>query len=58
VGEAFKLHLNGTALSREMRQEVVDEIMYKVAELLPEKYRGYYEFEQEIQYKYLKMIDS
>ncbi|MBE0685470.1 MAG: hypothetical protein IH585_05675, partial [Anaerolineaceae bacterium] len=46
------------ALSRDVRQEVVDEIMYKVAELLPEKYRGYYQFENEFKYKYLETIGS
>lgn len=56
VGKPFKLHLTGKALSRDMRQEVVDEIMYKIAELLPEKYRGYYEYEQKINYKYLETI--
>ena len=57
VGKPFKLQLNGKALSREMRQEVVDEIMYKIAELLPEKYRGHYEFDHEIHYKYLESIN-
>ena len=57
VGKPFRLYLEGRALSREVRQEIADEIMYKIAELLPEKYRGYYDYEHEIQYKYLQTID-
>lgn len=53
VGKPFALKLNGEGLSREVRQAVTDEIMYKIAELLPEKYRGYYRFEGEIEYRYL-----
>lgn len=58
VGKPFKLNLNGNSLSREVRQEVTDEIMYKIAELLPEKYRGHYQYEGEVHYKYLEIIDN
>ncbi len=57
VGKPFKLNMNGLGLSREVRQEVTDEIMYKIAELLPEYYRGYYEFQGELQYKYLTPVE-
>ncbi len=57
VGKPFKLNLNGNALSRDVRQDVTDEIMYKIAELLPEKYRGYYHFDHGIEYKYLETIE-
>jgi 1-acyl-sn-glycerol-3-phosphate acyltransferase len=42
VGEPFRLNIKGIALSREVRQQVTDEIMYQIAALLPEKYRGAY----------------
>lgn len=42
VGEPFKLNIKGIALSREVRGQVVDEIMYQLAALLPEEYRGEY----------------
>jgi hypothetical protein len=58
VGESFKLNLNGTALSRDVRQTVTDEIMYKIAELLPEAYHGHYQFENPIKYQYLKPVDD
>ncbi len=44
VGKPFQLNLDGSALSKDVRQVVTDEIMYKIAELLPEKYRGHYQF--------------
>jgi 1-acyl-sn-glycerol-3-phosphate acyltransferase len=53
VGKPFKLKLDGNALSREARQAVTDEIMYKVAELLPEEYRGHYQFQDKIDYLYV-----
>ena len=56
VGNPYKLSMNGHGLSREVRQEVADEIMYKIAELLPEYNRGYYEFDGEVDYKYLTPV--
>lgn len=56
VGKPFCLDTGGAALSRDVRQAVTDEIMYKVAELLPERYRGYYQDVEKIQYQYIKDI--
>jgi 1-acyl-sn-glycerol-3-phosphate acyltransferase len=56
VGNPFKLNMQGQALSRDVRQEVTDEIMYKIAEILPAYYRGYYEFESKVNYKYLTPV--
>jgi 1-acyl-sn-glycerol-3-phosphate acyltransferase len=42
VGKPFMLNINGDRLTREQRQRVVDEIMYQLAVLLPEEYRGEY----------------
>ncbi len=42
VGEQFRLNIKGIALSRDVRQKVTDEIMYQLAALLPENYRGVY----------------
>jgi 1-acyl-sn-glycerol-3-phosphate acyltransferase len=53
VGQPFRLTAEGASLSREVREAVADEIMYKVAELLPERYRGEYAFEAPVEYKYL-----
>jgi len=42
VGEPFKLDTHGERVTGELRQRIADEMMYKVAELLPERYRGVY----------------
>lgn len=42
AGHTFTVDLHGQRLDREVRQVVTDEIMYQMAALLPEKYRGYY----------------
>jgi 1-acyl-sn-glycerol-3-phosphate acyltransferase len=42
VGNPFHLNGRGKALSRDVRQQMTDEIMYQVAAILPPTYRGYY----------------
>lgn len=43
VGEPICLKLDGVRMTHEIRQQIVDEMMYKLAELLPPTYRGEYE---------------
>jgi 1-acyl-sn-glycerol-3-phosphate acyltransferase len=42
VGEPFKLDLNATKVTRAVRYEILDEVMYQLAALLPARYRGAY----------------
>jgi 1-acyl-sn-glycerol-3-phosphate acyltransferase len=42
VGKLFKLIFPEGKLDREVRKKMVDEIMYQMASLLPEEYRGHY----------------
>jgi 1-acyl-sn-glycerol-3-phosphate acyltransferase len=42
VGKLFKLSFQEAKLDREIRNKMVDEIMYQLALLLPVEYRGYY----------------
>jgi len=42
VGRPFYVHTAGMKVSHEVRQQIVDEIMYQIAALLPPKYRGLY----------------
>lgn len=42
VGSPFTLHSNGNALSRDIRKQITDEVMYQLAALLPPSYRGFY----------------
>ncbi|MCB0117670.1 MAG: 1-acyl-sn-glycerol-3-phosphate acyltransferase [Anaerolineales bacterium] len=41
LGEPFTVKAEGKVTS-EMRQQIVDDMMYKIAELMPEHYRGVY----------------
>jgi 1-acyl-sn-glycerol-3-phosphate acyltransferase len=42
VGKPFYIKFAAQKVNREMRSEIVTEIMYQMASLLPEAYRGYY----------------
>jgi 1-acyl-sn-glycerol-3-phosphate acyltransferase len=42
LGKPFRLDTGGQRVKGDMRQEMADEIMYQLAALLPEKYRGEY----------------
>jgi 1-acyl-sn-glycerol-3-phosphate acyltransferase len=42
VGEPFHLHATGAQVTRGVRREMIDEIMYQMAALLPPQYRGLY----------------
>jgi len=42
VGTPFRLVSCGNPLTREVRQQMVDEVMYRLAAILPEAYRGKY----------------
>ena len=42
VGQLFNLNPGGERVTKEIRQQMVDEIMYRLSALLPEYYRGSY----------------
>lgn len=42
VGQPFRLDLGGMKATGEIRQQIVDGMMYRLAALLPEAYRGEY----------------
>jgi 1-acyl-sn-glycerol-3-phosphate acyltransferase len=54
VGKPFTLDANGEKVNARIRQEMVDEIMYQLANLMPEKYRGKYTFSSLPPMKYLR----
>jgi 1-acyl-sn-glycerol-3-phosphate acyltransferase len=43
VGEVFRLKVDGVKMRGETRQQIADEMMYRVAEMMPQEYRGAYE---------------
>jgi 1-acyl-sn-glycerol-3-phosphate acyltransferase len=42
VGRPFRINTHGERVGTVVRQRIADEMMYQVAALLPEKYRGVY----------------
>lgn len=42
VGNPFSLQANGVPATRDVRRQMIDEIMYQIAALLPPSYRGVY----------------
>lgn len=43
VGGPFKLELGGVKVNRDIRQQIADEMMLRIAFLLPQEYHGEYE---------------
>lgn len=43
VGSPFRLKLDGIKVTREVRQQIADEMMMRIAELMPPEYHGVYE---------------
>lgn len=54
IGSPFTIDLHGEGLSRDVRQQVVDEIMYQLAALLPPEYRGIFSDLSQATETYLK----
>lgn len=52
VGHPICLNVDGVRMTREIRQKIVDEMMYRLAELLPEEYRGEYEKVTDVKYSF------
>jgi len=42
VGKPFRVETGGIKVTGEIRQQIVDDMMYELAKLLPEEYRGAY----------------
>jgi 1-acyl-sn-glycerol-3-phosphate acyltransferase len=57
IGKMFRLDAGGNRVKGDVRQEMADEIMYQLAALLPERYRGVYADLSKATTKYLKFGD-
>lgn len=57
MGEPFRLDPGNTRVTREVRQQMVDEMMYRSAALMPEYYRGAYADLENATEKYIRGID-
>ena len=56
VGKIFKLSFPNGKLNRDLRITMVDEIMYQIASLLPQEYRGYYADISKLSTNYIKFV--
>jgi 1-acyl-sn-glycerol-3-phosphate acyltransferase len=56
-GRIFYLDARGEKITREIRQQMVDEMMYQLAMLLPPQYRGAYSDLENATTKYLRFVD-
>jgi 1-acyl-sn-glycerol-3-phosphate acyltransferase len=56
VGQPFRLQVEGK-VTRQVRQQVADEIMLQIAALMPEEYRGEYREKGNFSLKYLQFSD-
>lgn len=54
VGQPFYIQANGVKITREVRWQITDEVMYQLAALLPPTYRGYYSDLSAATEKYLR----
>lgn len=56
-GRVFHLDTRGDKVTKEVRQQMADEIMYQIARLLPPQYRGAYSDLEKATTKYLRFVD-
>lgn len=56
VGEPFTINVEGIKVNGEIRQQIVDEMMYELAKLLPEEYRGEYRDMSKATRKFLRNL--
>ncbi len=57
VGPLFHLNAHGERVTKEIRQQMADEMMYQLARLLPESYRGEYTDLENATEKYIRYIE-
>lgn len=58
IGRLFTLDVGGVRVTREVRQQMLEEIMLQVAVLLPEEYRGYYGEREPAPPVYLRFLNQ
>jgi len=57
VGKPFKIELNSERVTSEIRQQIVDEMMYEIAKMMPEEYRGQYSDMSKATQNYIKYTE-
>jgi 1-acyl-sn-glycerol-3-phosphate acyltransferase len=57
VGAIFQLDSHGERVTKIIRQQMADEMMYQIAKLLPDEYRGEYSDMENATEKYIRFIE-
>lgn len=57
VGPVFYFDAHGERVTKEIRQQMADELMYQIAKLLPAEYRGEYADLEHATEQYLRFVD-
>lgn len=57
VGKPFKISVDGIKMTSEIRQQIADEMMYEIARMLPEEYRGEYNDMSKATQNYIKYTE-
>ena len=58
VGRSFFIDIHGEKVTRHLRTRIIDEVMYQIAKLLPEDYRGYYADLDKATEQYIRYIET
>ena len=58
VGPIFYLDAHGVRVTKEIRQQMADEMMYQLAKLLPAEYRGEYADLENATEQYLRFVEG
>lgn len=56
VGRPFILRSTGSGVTSEVRQKMLDEIMYQLASILPPQYRGVYSDQSKVTQDYIQFV--
>jgi len=57
VGRPFHLDPGGSKVDRQVRKQMLDEVMYQLADLMPERYRGIYAAQPAFSQAYLRFCE-
>ncbi|MEW6404835.1 MAG: lysophospholipid acyltransferase family protein [Chloroflexota bacterium] len=58
VGEPFRVETGGVKVTGAVRQEIVDDMMYRMAELMPAEYRGEYSDSSKASGRFIKPLSQ
>jgi hypothetical protein len=58
VGKPFRVDPGGSKVTRSVRQQMIDEVMFQMAALLPPQYRGVYADPAGATHRYIVFVEN